>query len=135
MAVLGSRKAKVGISVSILLMFCIVMFIGSLFYLTIDGPWNLGNEIEHIPPTLPIEYTSDPEDEPDSVENALLDLCDAGCTIVSSSINFNEYDVKSSSFHEFKDKVLKNRIVILAEIKDETLLLVLQNGQLWYWKP
>lgn len=135
MAGLGSRKAKVGISVSVLLMFCIVMFIGSLFYLTLNGPWNMENENEQIPPSLPIEYASDPEDEPDSIENALLNLCNAGCTVVSSSIDFNEYDMKSLSFHDFKDIVLKNQIVILAEIDDETLLLVFKSGHLWYWKP
>jgi len=133
---LASRKARIGVSGIIIVMLCIVIFVGSLFYLSFKGPW-VSNTL------FPIQFTSNtdlpitPELESNQInlDEALKELKKEGCIITS----YKKIDLSNTErlqYPEFKEKAVENGVVLVTPDELGDIILVIRNkkGQ-WAWSP
>ena len=136
MALEDSKNSKTHILASLLLMGCIVMFVGSLYYLIVRGPWIIESNYNPETVSLPVSESIVTDiDEPGSLGEALDILLEKGCTIVSLEINNDKYKVREASFQTLSEKAVKNQVVIVTTVNEVVVLSVVDNGNLWVWHP
>lgn len=133
MALEDSKKNNSHILASLLLMACIVLFVGSLYYLVIKGPWMIDSSYNVETVSIPKKVVAS-LDEPNSLGEALNILFEKDCTIVSFEIN-NKYEINEVGFQIFLEKAVKNHVVIVSTLNEEAILSVIDNGKLWVWHP
>jgi hypothetical protein len=138
MAIIRSRKAKVSIAVVLVLMFSIVMFISSLFWLTVHGPWE--DNSPFMPRSTSVSYkgasASFQEYDAPRMKELMFELSEANVTIVFYDMDFSKHRALYLNYINFKEKALENKLVICSQIETgELVLLVLENSKLWLWKP
>jgi len=130
------KSSNIHIPVTLLLMVSVVMFIGSLYYLVVEGPWIFSPKTDQQPVSLPItQQTSVLIEEPQSLGEALEILFKKEYTIVSFDIDTTKYNIKQISFYVLTEKATKTQVVIVTTINEKAVLSVLENGCLWIWSP
>ena len=139
---LNKRMAKMGTIVAVILLFSIVMFMSSLFWLTINGPWNgeLGQTQLFTPaksPPLSIDSTISNITETDpSLIVAITILKKEGCYLAPYDKYVNVNDAECLKFTEFKEKALKKGVIlIIPDDTGEVNLLILDKNAKYIWKP
>lgn len=149
MGIVRSRSGQVGILATLILMFSIVMFVSTLFWLITDAgflwgapgsslfkPGTMPDDIS----TIPNNYNESLSEEPEIVENlsleeALSDLLRDGCRIVNVKTKVYLDDPQYVSYNEFKLKALESQIVVASPSDSGTFLLVQIKSIQWVWIP
>jgi len=131
------RKARIGVTGMLLVMLCIIVFVGSLFYLALNGPWGSNT-------LFPIQFTSNtvlhssPEldSNPINLDEAIKQLKKEGCIIASYSKNIDLSDAVRLQYHVFKERAVENGLVLVMpdELGDIILVVRDKKGQ-WVWGP
>ena len=133
---LVTRSGGIGASGIIIVMACIFVFFGSLFYLTLNGPWGSNSLF----PMYPVENTNyekstEPVNYQPNLEEMINELKKEGCTITSLNKQIDISDAVRLQYDEFKEKAIKHGLVlIIQEINGNESLLVSDNGK-WLWTP
>jgi len=149
MGIVRSRSGQVGILATLILMFSIVMFVSTLFWLITDAGflWGAPGSSLFKPETMPDDISTIPNnyneslsEEPEIVENlsleeALSDLLRDGCRIVYVKATVYLDDPQYVSYNEFKLKALEGQIVVASPSDSGTFLLVQIKGTQWVWVP
>ena len=139
-------RSGVGILVSIVLMFSIVMFVSSLFFLIIDSGFLFGAPGSSLfkPSTaandIPNNNTESLNEKHEIVENlsldeALIDLISDGCRIVNLKSIVYLDNPQIVSYREFKLKALESQIVVSSPSDSGIFLLVQIESIQWVWIP
>ena len=142
-------RAGVGITATLILMFSIVMFVGSLFWLITDAGFLFGapgtrliqpSTVPDEIPTKPNNYNESLSEEPEIVENLSLeeahsDLLRDGCRIVYVKGKVYLDNPQYVSYNEFKIKALESQIVVASPSDSGTFLLVQIKSIQWVWIP
>lgn len=133
----GVRKAKVGILVVVILMFSIVIFVSSLFWLVVYGPWNENRSFNQLSSTnIDIKTNVFDKYEPKSIEEALIDLRKENCRVYSRQVAQRDRKMVYVCYNGFKEEALKNSIVTLSKgISGRSILLVVERDIIWAWTP
>jgi hypothetical protein len=119
-------------------MFSLVMFITSLFWLTVQGPWDSDSPFAPRPTNVNYKGASATFQEYDSprMKELMFELSEANCTIVFYDMDFSRHRIRYLNYIDFTEKALENKIVFCSQIETgELVLLVLEDGNLWLWKP
>ena len=149
MGIVRSRSGQVGILATLILMFSIVMFVSTLFWLITDAGFLLGApgtslfKPETKPDdisTIPNNYNESLSEEPEIVENlsleeALSDLLRDGCHIVNVKTKVYLDNPQYVGYKEFKLKALESQIVVVSPSDSGTFLLVQIKSIQWVWVP
>lgn len=139
----GYRSGRVGVLATLVLLFSIILFVGCLFWLTVEGPWG-GGSIFGDDLFKPASYKTEPEQENIlndtevealNMSSAMDDLHASGCIFTEYSDTYSEEQTISLSFTEFKEKAVNRKIVFTAETPETVILLVNENGKLYEWRP
>ena len=149
MGIVRSRSGQVGILATLILMFSIVMFVSTLFWLITDAGFLLGapgtslfkpgTKPDDIS-TIPNNYNESLSEEPEIVENlsleeALSDLLRDGCRVVNVETKVYLNNPQNVSYKEFKSKALESQIVVASPSDSGTFLLVQIKSIQWVWVP
>ena len=131
------RKARIGLIAIVMLMLAIVLLLISLFWLTAFGPWSKNpsdtptqvNEKEETPiSSAPIDNIT--------IEEAILELKKAGCTVTTYEKTIYLRDAKRLNYYEFREKAIINGLVIiLPNESGDYQLLVTDNVNEWVYRP
>jgi len=149
MGIVRSRSGQVGILATLILMFSIVMFVSTLFWLITDAGFLLGAPGTSLfkPGTKPDDISTKPNnyneslsEEPEIVENlsleeALSDLLRDGCHIVNVKTKVYLDNPQYVSYKEFKLKALESQMVVASPSDSGTFLLVQIKSIQWVWVP
>jgi len=129
MRVVGTRPGRVGILATLILMFSIVMFAGTLFWLITDTGFITGNTgTGFFKPVVP-------DDASGTLNQTITALQDSGCMVVYYS---KEYagGYEQVSYQTFMQEAVAARIAYRIENPDnETVLLVEVQGGTLEWVP
>ena len=149
MGIVRSRSGQVGILATLILMFSIVMFVSTLFWLITDAGFLLGapgtslfkpgTKPDDIS-TIPNNYNESLSEEPEIVENLSLeeahsDLLRDGCRIVNVETKVYLDNPQYVSYNEFKLIALESQIVVASPSDSGTFLLVQIKSIQWVWIP
>ena len=136
MAIYGKRDAKADILVTIILMISVVLFVGSLYWLYLYGPFQGYKEFTGIiksktnDTVITVNY-----EEPKSIEEAVSILHNENYTIISYEIDLEDRSLTLLNFVDFKEKTV-NKIVILTDLnRFEKGLFIIDKNMIWLWKP
>jgi hypothetical protein len=137
----GYRSGRVGVLATLVLLLSIVLFVGCLFWLTVNGPWGggqiFGDDLFK-PSSMPAEQNEEtPLNTTDIVWNittAMNDLQSSGCVFTEYSSEYTG-DTVLLDFTEFKEVAITRKIVYTAETPESPILLVVDNGNLYEWRP
>jgi len=137
------RNGRVGVLATLLLLFSLVLFIGSLFWLSVNGPWGGGSLLGDgfFKPASMLkqdEGTSTPieTEEEINLTEAIEDLSESGCVFIEYSGEYSEGDTIRLSYQQFREEAIDRKIVQKAETPQEaTVLLVTRNGKIYGWSP
>ena len=137
----GYRSGRVGVLATLVLLFSIVLFVGSLFWLSVNGPWG-GGQIFGDDLFKPASMTEEQNDETlqnttDTFWNitmAMADLQSSGCVFTEYTSEYTG-DTIQLDYDEFKAKAIKRKIVFTEEIPESPILLVSDTGNLYEWRP
>ena len=131
------RKPGTSLVATIILMFSIVLFIGSIFYLVYLNPLNFSTE-----QSPNIVKTSYKEESPEpiiinnkSLEEAISELKHDGCTFVSVSAPVYLDDPQYLNYNDFHLKALETKMVVMSPKGSSIILLVQNEGVQWIWVP
>jgi hypothetical protein len=137
----GYRSGRVGVLATLVLLFSIVLFVGCLFWLTVEGPWGGGSifgDDLFKPASFKTEQETmlnDTKVETLNISSAKDDLQASGCIFTEYSDTYSEEQTISLSFTEFKEKAVNRKIVFTAETPETAILLVIKDGKLYEWRP
>jgi hypothetical protein len=131
------RKARVGEVTMIILLFSIVFFVGSIFYLVYYDPWNFS--LKQPSKTVTISYIEELT-EPTIIENkrleeAINELKHDGCTFVSLKAKLYLDNPHYLGYNDFKLKALETKLVIISPSNSGYILVVQKEGVQWIWVP
>jgi len=137
----GYRSGRVGVLATLVLLFSIVLFVGSLFWLSVNGPWG-GGQIFGDDLFKPASMTEEQNDETlqnttDTFWNitmAMDDLQSSGCVFTEYTSEYTG-DTIQLDYEEFKAKAIKRKIVFTEETPESPILLVSDTGNLYEWRP
>lgn len=137
----GYRSGRVGVLATLVLLFSIVLFVGSLFWLSVNGPWG-GGQIFGDDLFKPASMTEEQNDETlqnttDTFWNitmAMDDLQSSGCVFTEYTSEYTG-DTIQLDYDEFKAKAIKRKIVFTEETPESPILLVSDTGNLYEWRP
>jgi len=137
----GYRSGRVGVLATLVLLFSIVLFVGSLFWLSVNGPWG-GGQIFGDDLFKPASMTEEQNDETlqnttDTFWNitmAMDDLQSSGCVFTEYTSEYTG-DTIQLDYEEFKAKAIKRKIVFTEETPESPILLVSDTGKLYEWRP
>ena len=131
------KRAGTGVLTYIILMFSLVISIGSIYFFTLHNPINSRDES--------FKYTtiSDNEQVIEDLERkegftfveAILDLKKEGCHIVYVKDKMSLNDPNNINFNEFKSKALVTKTVVVTPSDSGNLLLVQIKKEQWVWTP
>jgi len=137
----GYRSGRVGVLATLVLLFSVVLFVGSLFWLSVNGPWG-GGQIFGDDLFKPASMTEEQNDETlqnttDTFWNitmAMDDLQSSGCVFTEYTSEYTG-DTIQLDYEEFKAKAIKRKIVFTEETPESPILLVSDTGNLYEWRP
>jgi hypothetical protein len=137
----GYRSGRVGVLATLVLLLSIVLFVGCLFWLSVNGPWGEGSlfgDDLFKPASMPAEQHGEaPLNITDTVWNittVMDDLQSSGCVFTEYSSDYTG-DTVMLDFAEFKEVAITRKIVFTAETLESPILLVVENGNLYEWRP
>ena len=137
------RNGRVGVLASVILLMSIVLFIGSIYWLTLNGPWGGGSLFGKDlfkPASMPNEK---PEIKTDTVQDAQLNITEAvheleqlGCVFTEYSGKYSSLNPVQLSYSDFKELAIDRKIVFTVENDQDTVvLLVIKNDVAYEWGP
>ena len=137
----GYRSGRVGVLATLVLLFSIVLFVGCLFWLSVNGPWGggqiFGDDLFK-PASMQTEQNEEtPQNTTDTVWNitkAMNDLQSSGCVLTEYSSEYTG-DTIQLDYEDFKAKAIKRKIVFTADTPESPILLVSDTGNLYEWRP
>ncbi len=143
MAITRHREGRLGILGALVLLTSIVLFIGCLFLLTVNGQWGgetmFGDDLfkpvsmqtkEETEPQIPVKNETKP-----NMTEALEDLRRLGCVITEYSESYPEEDVIKLEYTDFKIKAVNYKIVYTTDTQDRKVLFVKDHGKIYGWSP
>ncbi len=129
MRVVGTRPGRVGILATLILMFSIVMFVGTLFWLITDTGFITGNTGTGF--FKPVVHY----DAPGTFNQTITALQDSGCLVLYYS---KEYagGYEQVSYEVFMQEAVAARIAYrIDNPENRTVLLVEVQGRTLEWVP
>lgn len=134
------RSGKVGLTATVILMLSIVLFIGSLFWLYVNGPWsgsgnNLFNPASNKPPSETEKNTGTPIIETVSLSDAIDELEEAGVSCIVFNEDIDTQTAQHVNYQDFKELAIEKKLVLIISIDDNECLLTYQNKNKIIWKP
>ena len=129
MRVVRTRPGRVGILATLILMFSIVLFAGSLFWLITGTGFLMGN------PETGLYKAAVPDDTPRTLNQTITALQDSGCMVLYYS---KEYagGYEQISFQTFMQEAVAARIAYrIKNPENRTVLLVEVQGRTLEWVP
>jgi len=140
---IGYRDGRVGILATLVLLASIVIFIGSLFWLTVNGPWGggslFGNDLFK-PAGMTVEepekQTLIETEHEWNISEAIDDLISSGCVFIEYSNEYSVSDTTPLEYEQFKEEAIDRKIVYkTVDSWDAPVLLVMRNGKIFEWTP
>ena len=138
------RKGQTGILVTVLVLFSIVLFIGSLFWLSVTGPWGEGS-IFGDDLFKPASMSDDTGDQTQiivetehavNMSEAMDDLAKAGCVFTEYKGEYSARDTISLDYDVFKEEAIERKLVFTAmKSLDTPVLLITKNDKIYGWSP
>jgi hypothetical protein len=141
MALVSGRKAN-SVAAAIVLMLCIVVFAGTLFYLMTSPGMSLALDADN--PNNPFKalggqssLTGQPKwvKGPWSMEEAVNDLRANGCVIVEKTDRDGLENANEVNYDGFRTLGMQRRIVYLIVDEDVEALLVHLEDKYYVWTP
>lgn len=141
MALVSGRKANT-IAAAIVLMLCIVVFAGTLFYLMMSPGMSLALDADN--PNNPFKaiggqssLTGQPKwvKGPWSMEEAVNDLKTNGCVIIEKTDGDGLENANEVNYDSFRTLGMQRRIVYLIVDEDFEALLVHLEDKYYVWTP
>ena len=127
---IGTRPGRVGTILTVVLMFCVVMFVGTLFWLITDTGFLVGSTDTSL--FKPGTTTSD---VPQTLNQTITTLQDNGCIVLYYSTGFTG-GYEQVSYEVFIQEAVAARIAYRVNKTDnETVLLVEAPGGTLEWAP
>jgi hypothetical protein len=135
------RKGHVGIFATTILMVSVVLFLGSLFYLTTNNPWSsdpkFGGE-KYVTTSI-----SDKQPEIQQIDqkelnltSAVADLESVGCVFTVYTGSYTTSKGIRIEYYKFREEAINRKIIYIAEVEqDVTVLLLEKKGQIFEWRP
>ncbi len=142
MALVSGRKANIGVGAAIVLMLCIFVFAGTLFYLMTSPGMSLAFDADN--PNNPFKaigsqssITGQPKwvKGPWSMEQAVNDLKANGCVIVEKTDKDGLENANEMNYDGFRTLAIRRRIVYLIVDEDIEALLVHLEDKYYVWTP
>jgi len=130
MSIVRTRSGRVGILVTLILMFSIIMFVGSLFWLITETSLIVAN-----PGTSLFKPATAPIDGPRTLNQTIATLENSGCMVVYYT---EEYagGYEQPSYEVFIQEAVAVRIAFRVDnLENETVLLVEAQGKTLEWVP
>ena len=130
MSRIGTRSGRVGTLLTVVLMFCVVMFVGTLFWLFTDTGFLMGD-----PGTTLFKPVTESEDTSRTLNQTITTLLDSGCMVLYYSKEYTG-GYEQVSYEVFMQEAIATKIAYRVENpEDITVLLVeAQDGTL-EWVP
>ena len=141
MALVSGRKAN-SVAAAIVLMLCIVVFAGTLFYLMTSPGMSLALDADN--PNNPFKaiggqssLTGQPKwvKGPWSMEEAINDLKANGCVVVEQTDKDGLENANEVTYDGFRTLGMRRRIVYLIVDEDVEALLVHLEDMYYVWTP
>jgi hypothetical protein len=142
MALVSGRKANSSVGAALVLMLCIVVFAGTLFYLMTSPGMSLALDLDN--PNNPFKtgedqppITKQPQwvKGPWSMDQAINDLKANGCAIVEKTDDEGLDDANEVSYDNFRTLAMQRRIVYLVVDEDAEALLLRLEDNYYVWTP
>ena len=130
MSIVRTRSGRVGILVTLILMFSIIMFVGTLFWLMTDAGFLLGD-----PGTSLFKPATVSDDTTRTLNQTIATLQQSGCMVVYYT---EEYagGYEQVSYEVFIETTVAARIAYRVDTpENETVLLVEKQGKTLEWVP
>jgi len=140
---IGYRDGRVGILATLVLLASIVLFIGSLFWLTLNGPWGggslFGNDLFK-PAGMNVEepktQTLIETEHEMNITEAIKDLTSSGCVFTEYKQENSRSETIPLEYQQFKEAAIDRKIVYKAvDSWDAQVLLVIIKGKIYEWTP
>jgi len=140
---IGYRDGRVGILATLVLLASVVIFIGSLFWLTVNGPWGggslFGNDLfkpagmtDQEPETRTLIET----DHEMNITEVIEDLTSSGCVFIEYTKEYSRSETTPLEYEQFKEEAIDRKIVYkTVDSWDAPVLLVIRNGKIYEWTP
>ena len=140
---IGYRDGRVGILATLVLLTSIVLFIGCLFWLTVNGPWGGGsllgdNLFKPVGMTVqdPKTQTLIETEHEMNISEAIEDLSSSGCIFTDYTKEYSRSETTSLEYEQFKKAAIDRKIVYKAvDSWNAPVLLVIRNGKIYEWTP
>lgn len=136
--IIGKREGKIGYFATLILMFSIVLFLGSLFWLVVNGPWNInGSNLFHTTKMDEKMNESEQNTLTMNIEDAIQDLEESGCILIHYEKEINLRGVNRLNYIDFKGEAIKTGIVLIISNEEAkpTLLFIQSNHMKSFWEP
>jgi len=140
---IGYRDGRVGILATLVLLASIVVFIGSLFWLTVNGPWGGGslfgdNLFKPAGMTVqePETQTLIETEHEWNISEAIEDLTSFGCVFTEYKQVYSSSETIPLEYKQFKEEAIDRKIVYkTVDSWEAPVLLVINNGKIYEWTP
>ena len=130
MSIVRTRSGRVGILAALILMFSIVMFAGTLFWLMTDAGFLLG-----APGTSLFKPATVPDDTTRTLNQTITTLQQSGCMVVYYTEDYAG-GYEQVSYEVFLEAAIAVRIAYRVDnLENETMLLVEKQGKTLEWIP
>ena len=127
---IGTRPGRVGILLTVVLLFCIVMFVGTLFWLFTDTGFLVAS-----PESSLFKPGIATDDVPKTLNQTIATLQDNGCMVLYYSKEYTG-GYEQVSYEVFIQEAVAARIAYRVNNPDnETVLLVEAPGGTLEWVP
>lgn len=142
MALVSGRKANSSIGAAIVLMLCIFVFAGTLFYLITSPGMSLAFDADN--PNNPFKKSGEQPSitkQPRwikgswSMEQAISDLKANGCAIIEKTEKESLDEANEVNYDGFRTLAMRRRIVYLIIDEDTEALLVHLEEKYYVWTP
>jgi hypothetical protein len=142
MALVSGKKANSSVGAAIVLMLCIVVFTGTLFYLMTSPGMSLAFDADN-PNNLfkasegQSSITGQPSwvKGPWSMEQAVNDLKANGCVLIEKTNKEGLDEANEVKYDGFRTLAIRRRIVYLIVDEDIEALLVQLEDKYYVWTP
>ena len=130
MSIVRTRSGRVGILATLILMFSIVMFVGTLFWLITDAGFLLGAS-----GTSLFKPAMVPDDTTRTLNQTITTLQQSGCMVVYYTEDYAGW-YEHVSYEVFLEAAIAVRIAYRVDnLENETMLLVEKQGKTLEWIP
>ncbi len=138
------RNGRAGILATVIILVSIVLFIGCLFWLSVNGPWG-GGSLFGDDLFKPASISENTEDQTQIVvetehamnmSDAMDDLAKAGCVFAEYNEEYSARDTISLNYETFKEEAIERKLMFTAmKSQDTPVLLITKNGKIYGWSP